>query len=224
MMPSIVLTKDQSPTLFSEEYHAHYHSMHGAWQESHYVYIQNGLLHLNQNLSSINILEVGLGTGMNCFLTYTEFEKYLHPHISIEYYAVEKHPIYSSIVEQLSNYPPFINHPSLFFQIHQAHHDVLIHPQFKLHKIINDIQAVWKSIQDESIHLVYYDAFAPSSQPSMWQREIFEALHKKMISGGILVTFCAQGLFKRTLKQIGFIVENPPGAAGKREMTRAIKI
>jgi len=44
-----------------------------------------------------------------------------------------------------------------------------------------------------------------------------------MLPGGSLVTYCAQGQFKRNLKQVGFSIENLPGPLGKREMTRAIK-
>jgi tRNA U34 5-methylaminomethyl-2-thiouridine-forming methyltransferase MnmC len=40
---------------------------------------------------------------------------------------------------------------------------------------------------------------------------------------GILVTYCAQGAFKRALKNVGFKVEALPGPIGKREMTRALK-
>ena len=40
---------------------------------------------------------------------------------------------------------------------------------------------------------------------------------------GVLVTYCAKGIVKRTLKEVGFTVENLPGPPGKREMTRAVK-
>ena len=38
---------------------------------------------------------------------------------------------------------------------------------------------------------------------------------------GILTTYCAQGQFKRNLKEVGFLIEALPGPTGKREMTRA---
>ena len=41
--------------------------------------------------------------------------------------------------------------------------------------------------------------------------------------GGILVTYCAMGQFKRDLKAIGFEVKSVPGPPGKREMTIALK-
>jgi tRNA U34 5-methylaminomethyl-2-thiouridine-forming methyltransferase MnmC len=41
--------------------------------------------------------------------------------------------------------------------------------------------------------------------------------------GGVLVTYCAKGQFKRDLKTVGFTVEGVPGPPGKREMTKATK-
>jgi tRNA G46 methylase TrmB len=40
---------------------------------------------------------------------------------------------------------------------------------------------------------------------------------------GILVTYCAQGQFKRNLKSLGFEVIPLPGPPGKREMTKGVK-
>ena len=42
-------------------------------------------------------------------------------------------------------------------------------------------------------------------------------------SGGVLVSYCAKGSFKRSLRAAGFNVEAIPGPPGKREMTRAHK-
>jgi tRNA U34 5-methylaminomethyl-2-thiouridine-forming methyltransferase MnmC len=58
----------------------------------------------------------------------------------------------------------------------------------------------------------------------MWQRPIFEPLYDALNTNGMLVTYCAQGQFKRNLKEIGFIVEARPGPPGKREMTTAKKL
>jgi tRNA U34 5-methylaminomethyl-2-thiouridine-forming methyltransferase MnmC len=44
-----------------------------------------------------------------------------------------------------------------------------------------------------------------------------------MNPGGILVTYSAQGQFKRDLKKIGFDVEVLSGPPGKKEMVRAIR-
>ena len=64
-------TADGSYTLYNSELNEHYHSIHGANTESLHVFIQNGLAYLLPDFTSnkMNILEVGFGTGLNCFLT-----------------------------------------------------------------------------------------------------------------------------------------------------------
>ena len=41
---------------------------------------------------------------------------------------------------------------------------------------------------------------------------------------GFLVTYCAKGIIKRKLKEVGFKVISLAGPIGKREMTMAMKI
>ena len=38
-----------------------------------------------------------------------------------------------------------------------------------------------------------------------------------------MVTYCAQGQFKRDMKEVGFTLQNPPGPHKKKEMTIGIK-
>jgi tRNA U34 5-methylaminomethyl-2-thiouridine-forming methyltransferase MnmC len=57
----------------------------------------------------------------------------------------------------------------------------------------------------------------------MWDRSILEKIYDITVPGGVLVTYCAKGQFKRDLREIGWQVETLPGPTGKREMTRAYK-
>ena len=45
-----------------------------------------------------------------------------------------------------------------------------------------------------------------------------------MKTGGILITYCSNGKFKRDLKEAGFSIESLPGPSGKREITRATAV
>lgn len=220
METKIILTKDNSPTLFNETLNASYHSINGALQESMHIFINNGLLNIISKYSELNILEVGMGTGLNVLLSIIESQKFFDK--KINYLAIEKCPLSNSILTEVSNYLPFKDFKNIFYQIHSNNKEEIIE-NFRLIKFYEDVHQALNKIEDESTHLVYYDAFAPSSQPEMWNKEIFEKLFMKMKSDGILVTFCAKGEFKRNLKSIGFVVESLPGANGKREMTRSIK-
>ena len=72
--------------------------------------------------------------------------------------------------------------------------------------------------------IIYFDAFSPTSQPELWTAGIFQLMYDSLKPNGILVSYCAKGIVKRTLKSVGFKVEALAGPKGKREMIRAIKI
>lgn len=223
-MLRIVSTKDGSVTLYHTDKNAYYRSLFGAVQESEHVFLKNGLNYvIDKKTMLINILEVGFGTGLNCLLTFLEHEKNFS-HKKILYIAIEKYLLNASMVSKLKEYSPFINHQKLFETIHSDKQEISISENFLLKKIAEDVFLALDKISMDTIDVVYYDAFSPLSQPEMWQEDIFLKIYKKLNQGGILVSYCAKGDFKRTLKKAGFKVETLKGAPGKREMTRAIKI
>ena len=71
--------------------------------------------------------------------------------------------------------------------------------------------------------LIYFDAFGPRVQPNLWDEKMMRKMFAILRPTGVLVTYCAQGQFKRNLKSAGFEIESLEGPPGKREMTRAIK-
>jgi tRNA U34 5-methylaminomethyl-2-thiouridine-forming methyltransferase MnmC len=76
----------------------------------------------------------------------------------------------------------------------------------------------------ESFNLVYYDAFGPTYEPELWTMECMEKIYGLMVTGGVLVSYCAQGQFRRNLQTLGFEVERLAGPLGKWEMIRAYKV
>ncbi len=89
-------------------------------------------------------------------------------------------------------------------------------------------QIVKQALQDtslakDSIDLVYFDAFSPSAEPTLWQNDIWQLLYKAMNPGAVLVTYCAKGAVRRAMADAGFQVERLPGPPFKRHMSRAHK-
>jgi tRNA U34 5-methylaminomethyl-2-thiouridine-forming methyltransferase MnmC len=218
MKIEIKITKDNSHTLFIPELNETYHSKHGAVQEANHVFIDAGLKYFSAK--QLSVLEVGFGTGLNTLLTYRYAENYK---TDINYYSVELYPLKKELIAQL-NYTSVIKGVSqeLFLSIHNSSWEEAnkISTYFKLTKIN---KSILEDINLFGMDLVYFDAFGPEVQPEMWSKEVFEQIYTMMKPNGVLVTYCAKGVVKRTLKEVGFMVENLPGPPGKREMTRAIK-
>ncbi|MBD0289134.1 MAG: tRNA (5-methylaminomethyl-2-thiouridine)(34)-methyltransferase MnmD [Flavisolibacter sp.] len=217
MQREIIITSDGSHTVAVPELNVTYHSRYGAVQESLHVFIRAGLYYVWEQFpdTPIHIIEMGFGTGLNALLTAIEAQKRQR---SIHYTAIEKFPL--TIEEALNlNYTQQLQHQELFEQMHQCrwHEDVVMAPYFILRKEEKDLLAYTAS---SSVHLIYYDAFAPAAQPELWTQEVFVQLHRMLVPGGVLVTYCAKGAVRRAMQAAGFLMEKLSGPPGKREMLR----
>ena len=208
------LTKDDSHTLYNREYNEHYHSQHGAIQESQYVFINKGLLSIQKE--SISIFEMGFGTGLNAYLTALSSSK------TINYDAVETTPLPESVIKQL-NYPTLLNDESDFFNDTSCFLESgkCIIKAVYIKKINSKIETL---AFDKTYDLIYFDAFSPRIQPELWTEAVFRRLFEQMNLNAVLVTYCAKSAVRRILESIGFVVEKCPGPPGKREMLRAVKV
>lgn len=218
MNRSIRQTEDGSKTIYVPELDEHYHSWHGAVQESLHVFIEMGLKPAQISKTNLHIFEMGLGTGLNLLLTLKEIKN-----IRLRYTTVEAYPVSLEEAEQMDYASE--GDKTLFNAIHQAdwNTDAALSETCTLHKIHTKLAEI--NLQDHPpIDLVYYDAFAPEKQPGLWTTEVFEKFYQAMNKGGILVTYCAKGAVKRAMKEAGFSIERLPGPPGKREMTRATKL
>ncbi len=106
----ITRTLDGSDTLYLADLDEHYHSTFGAIQESMHVFIHSGFDFCQR--TEICILEIGLGTGLNCFLTWMAGRDSGR---SVQYFAVEKYPLPTDIVEHLNYGEPYTPSESIIF-------------------------------------------------------------------------------------------------------------
>ncbi|MFV8340926.1 tRNA (5-methylaminomethyl-2-thiouridine)(34)-methyltransferase MnmD [Flavobacterium sp. XS2P39] len=219
MKREIIQTLDGSTTIHLQEWDECYHSKHGAIQEAQHVFIKNGLS-LFEN-SQVSILEIGFGTGLNAFITFLEARKMNQ---SIDYVGVEAYPISSEEV-LLMNYVEELNAGSedaVFKKMHESNwgEQLVLSNEFALTKR----KQFFEEIDDlEKFDLIYFDAFGYRVQPELWSTKIFEKMYNSLKPKGVLVTYAARGVVKRSMIEVGFTVEKLEGPPGKREMFRARK-
>lgn len=222
MRRTLLTTADGSTTLHIPKWDEQYHSKHGAINEAIHVFVNAGLHNwLSSNISSsVSILEIGFGTGLNALLSLIEAQK---NKLSINYTGVEAYPLEENEI-MLLNYASELEIPSdIFLKLHQVawESNVEITPYFHLNKQ----KKLFSEIEDVELYdLIYFDAFGIRVQPELWSEDIFSRMFRSLKINGILVTYAANGNARRAMKSVGFEVERIPGPPGKREMLRAIKL
>jgi len=221
MQKIIQITEDGSHTIHVPEIGVTYHSFHGAIAESMHVYIEAGLNYLleTQKRSTLNILEMGFGTGLNALLS---LQCAIKNSISIKYTAIDSDPLNPSEYNVL-NYGNLLQMSHELLALHDAEWNlsVRIHELFSLEKQKIDLRNFESSQQ---FQCVFFDAFSPVEQPELWTTEIFQKLFALLEPGGILVTYCSKSAVRKAMQEAGFQVTKIPGPRGKREMVRAIRL
>ncbi|HEY5823766.1 MAG TPA: tRNA (5-methylaminomethyl-2-thiouridine)(34)-methyltransferase MnmD, partial [Cyclobacteriaceae bacterium] len=167
----------------------------------------------------IHVLEIGFGTGLNTLLT---LQRTLNDSIKVFYTTIETFPLSEEVWSKL-NYTDTLGANEYFEKIHRAAWSQWqeITPNFQLFKVNGELQhAVFPEINYD---LIYFDAFAPSKQPEMWEVEVLKKVVDLMKPNGVFVTYCAKGQLKRDLKSLSLEVETLDGPPGKKEMVRGVK-
>jgi Uncharacterized conserved protein len=220
----ILTTEDGSHSLYHEDLKETYHSFHGAYRESLHVFLLYGLdswLANNPNRYPLRVFEVGFGTGLNAWLTLVWAEQYQIP---VLYHTIEPFPLSEEVYSQLN----FIHQNDAIWHYHKyfdALHKAPWNEGGPLSEYFN-FKKDQVSLEDAQLYpsdVVFFDAFAPSKQPELWEKNMLEKVTKSMRPGGLFTTYSAKGQLKRDLRDLGLEVESPPGPPGKKEMTRAWK-
>ncbi|WP_295720860.1 tRNA (5-methylaminomethyl-2-thiouridine)(34)-methyltransferase MnmD [Mucilaginibacter sp.] len=219
---TIVTTADGSKTIYNAQVGELYHSRNGALQESQHVFVNSGLSYFlaDTGVNVVSILEVGFGTGLNFLLS---ADLCIAKKIQLNYTGIEAYPLTSQMMAQ-TGYDEYTS-PQLWQTYLEKYPEAL---QTKVN-LVNYIQlniageTLLNFKVDEKYDIIYFDAFAASRQPEMWEEEAINHVVNFLKPGGVFVTYAITGNLKRMLKALGLKIEKAPGAAGKREMLRAVK-
>lgn len=241
--PTIITTPDGSRTAHNSRFGEAYGSRHGAQSQAHHVFLEGTETHTHP---APRVLEIGFGVGVNFRATLADAQRRGVP---LEYVAYEfdpapaevlrevalggegaEHPIWAQLLElwpagegENGHTPPLpllrnalphgwggenmltTHHQNIRLTVHFA--DVLASP----------LPDVWATA-------LYLDGFSPSRNPEVWTPEFVARLAGALAPGGILATYSAAGHVRRAMAAAGLTVERRPGAPGKRECLRAIKV
>lgn len=175
-------------------------------------------MHIRSHRRAPAILEIGLGTGLNCVLTAAYRDG-----ISLRYTALEPDPLPDEVLTQL-DYGKTLSASSI--RLFRALHKGPWEEGFELEPgmiVTKHRQSVQTFYSPQPYDLVYFDAFSPAVQPDMWTESVFAGIFHCCAPEAVLVTYSSRGSVRRALAAAGFLVEKLPGPPGKHEIVRASK-
>jgi len=208
----LLRTDDGSFTFLIPGVDETYHSRHGAKQESMHVFIANGLEACEKDV--VSVLEVGMGTGLNVWLTAMHRKGEVH-YIALEPFPLEEEAV-NELVSSVEEGKEFLK------ELHALPFDreVEMMEGFFIEKKRIELENYRSELKSD---LIYYDAFGPRVEPGLWTLARMNQCYELLNAGGMFVTYCAKGEVRRNLQAAGFMVERLAGPPGKREMLRGVK-
>ncbi|MDH4469301.1 MAG: MnmC family methyltransferase [Bacteriovoracaceae bacterium] len=230
------LTDDGSWSLYSSHYQEATHSSAGAWTETIVRYLEGcGVEEIIQSKSveTVNILEVGVGTGTGLVALLQMFKR--TPQVKLSYLGLEIDenliiwmqknietllpkkfgPLEFRPIKELKKQNVGSNHESYRFKSDHLSIEILV----------GDAKLTfpwWQTKNKEKkFHAIFQDAFSPKNNPDLWDEQWFLALKSSCEVDGILSTFSAASKVKQALTLSGWDIFEGPKFGNKRGSTLA---
>jgi tRNA U34 5-methylaminomethyl-2-thiouridine-forming methyltransferase MnmC len=218
-------TRDGSHTIFSERFNQHYHNPNGAISESRQVFFKpTKIVKKIKTRPSLNILEIGFGTGLNLLLL-ADLMISAPGCADVIYQSVEAYPIAYDIAQKL-NYSDEIGNSELGSFLPEIFNH-LTPGQNSFHPLPNlDVRIFFglfdnMNLDDFKADVIFFDAFSPDVNTDLWTDMVFRKLKQLASKDVVLTTYCAASSARAAMASAGWFVARAPGVLGKREMTIA---
>jgi tRNA U34 5-methylaminomethyl-2-thiouridine-forming methyltransferase MnmC len=243
----VQVTDDGSRTLIDPNTGVAYHSASGAAAETENVYLANsGVRDLMEHPRSlddsecvpvrekcISVLEIGLGTGMAMLMTldvalrtgagirYAAIERDLLAADLLAQLQLDRHVTHPKLVEQFLGWRRSLSRPvpkaKLTWQVDSNRQVAIFH--------MNAEAWVGDPKQTETYDAIYFDPFAPETNPELWTPSFLKRMYKLLKPSRRLVTYCVSRAVRSAMEDARFSVQRVPGPkGGKREVLVATKL
>jgi tRNA U34 5-methylaminomethyl-2-thiouridine-forming methyltransferase MnmC len=203
----LVITKDQSLSLFNETFQENLHSTEGAISETIYNFIEGCEL-LNHKGPVLSVLEVGFGTGLGFFETLKFLRKFF-PEKKLMFYSLE---IDRDLALWALRDLPFTQNSNFLESCG---------PDYYLRVILGEATKSLEDIKIGPFDAIYHDPFSPKKNPTLWTKEWFAKLLSLAGPKCILSTYSAATSIRLALLKAGWGVFDRKGFSFKRSSTIA---
>ena len=215
--------QDQTPDLdwraggipVSQRFDDPYFSLNGGLDETRHVFLAGNDLPARLR-AGFHVAELGFGTGLNLLalaqiatmpIRFTTFEAFPMDLGQLEQ-AHAAFPELAALTAQLR-----AGYPARRFSVGQVQVDIIIGDA-------RDTLPRWEGAADAW----FLDGFSPAKNPELWGEALMGAVGAHTAPGGSFATYSAAGHVRRSLAAAGFSVTRAPGHAGKRHMSRGVRL
>jgi len=220
-----IQTGDGSYTFYNVHENIYFRSLQGAREEARYVFLEG--THLLAQKPDWQVLELGLGPGMNFLVTAEAFlDK--QPGGCLRYHVVENAPLEAARLNQL-HYSQWLKEPQLFellkSVLEQAKTNSHCQAQFQNIELVL-YHCSWDQVAlppKLKFQALYHDPFGPAANPEGWNQACFDWEAQALSETGILATYGAATAVRKAMAKAGLHLASRKGSGNKREMTLAAK-
>ncbi len=206
-----VPTDDGSITFFSNDWKEHYHTKKGARLEAKKKYAEPAELATKLKTTHIKLLDLCFGLGTNSLAALCEASKDIKNRGTLDITALE---IDKSIVRAAAqNFQTLetdpINWINVLTELLQTNQTSIGKHRLKIRW--GDARWLIQNIEDQTIDLIFHDAFSSQHCPELWTVEFFRQLHRTMKPDGKLLTYSNAAPVHGAMREAGFhIAETEP--------------
>ncbi|MFV0292361.1 MAG: tRNA (5-methylaminomethyl-2-thiouridine)(34)-methyltransferase MnmD [Paracoccus sp. (in: a-proteobacteria)] len=215
--------QDQTPRLewregnipVSDRFDDPYFSLAGGLDETRHVFLSGNDLPARLR-PGFHVAELGFGTGLNLLalaqiaddpVYFTSFEAYPMDLAQLER-AHAAFPDLARLSDDLRT-----GYAARRFQVGMVEAEIIIGDA-------RETLPQWHG----SVDAWFLDGFSPARNPELWEDNLLAEVGAHTVPGGSFATYSAAGHVRRGLQSAGFEVMRTPGYAGKRHMSRGVRI
>ncbi len=207
-----VSTADGSPTLYSETYCEHYHSLSGAYEESLHKFVYPSNVLEKSRSQSVKVLDICFGLGYNSLST-LEHGCNGYP---INITAIEKD---ENVIERASNLSyPFKAWTHLMKSLGKDQE--VDYKNGNIQLVVADARHCLEGIHEE-YDVIYLDPFSTLKNPELWTYHFFKELKDRLKSDGCIVTYSSALPVQRGFMKCGLNVYRTQAVGRRRGGTIA---
>jgi len=182
---------------------------------------------------TFTVLETGFGTGLDFCCAWELWDRCAPGSWTLRFLSVELFPVSPEDMDRaLGVWPALLAYKTKLLAQYQPcpgniQDMVFLEGRVRLTVVFDDAAAGLRRIKEQGLagqgaDACFLDGFAPSKNPRMWSREVFEGVAALSRSGTTFSTFTVAGSVRRGLQAVGFSVRKAPGHGKKKQILTGV--